>query len=474
MNVDKLTLHGLLQTSTSSFLKSPNQLDLAVNIHGENLGSLTKRLGYSQAGDDVSTGNSIYGLRTYPYLAGGTQNLFGVANGTIYSYNGTAWSSIQGGLNTTAKVEFRVFVDQLFVVGANSSNTYLTTANISGTTYSTVTNVTSAPKGRFIEQFKSKLYIADVEVSGTRYPSRFYYSSVPTTGSITWDTTEDFEEVSTDNGEAIMGLHANEALNQLLIFKESSLHSWDTFRIRNLWNVGTTSGRSIVTIDGITYFFNKDGFWAYDGARCKLISRPVEKWIKGISSSYYDDVFGMKQDNKILKQFVGDVTVDGVTYSNCEFVYNTYDQTWTVYSWYDTFTCYADHKLSGVTRIYGGTTDGEVMKLAQDSDAVYADDGNPIAAQFQFTVDLGLPSERKFVDRVLIYTTAVQNLTGRIRARGKDWSTWFPINETEQAYNVNPRDGRFLQFHFAETSTVAPFEFQGLSFNVTQTTKNHG
>lgn len=473
MNVDKFTFHSLLQSTTSSFLKKPSELDLAININGENLGSVTKRLGYAQSGSDVSTGNSILGLKTYPYLAGGTQLLFGFANGVIYDFNGTTWASVQGGLNTTAKVDFKVFVDQLFVVGANSSNTYLTTANISGTTYSTVTNVTNAPKGRYIEQFKSKLYIADVEVGGTRYPSRFYYSSIPTNGVITWDTSgtsTSFEEVSTDNGESIMGIHANETFNQLLIFKESSLHSWDTYRIRNLWNIGTTSGRSITTIDGITYFFNKNGIYAYDGARAKRISRPIKKWIKGIASSYYDDVFSANQDDEYLKMFVGNLTVDGVTYSNCEIVYNVFDQTWTIYSYADPFSCYASHEESGVTRIYGGTTAGKVHKLAQDSDAVYDDNGTAITSQFMFTVDLGLPSERKAVDRVLIYTTKAQNLTGRMRVRDKDWGTYFGINKSEEARNVNARDGRFLQFHFSESSAVQPFEFQGISFEVTQQT----
>lgn len=474
MNIDKLSFHGLLQTTTSSFLKRPEQLDLAININGENLGSLTRRLGYAQVGSDVSTGNSILGLKTYPYQSGGTQYLFGYANGTIYDYNGTAWASVQAGLNATAKVDFKVFVDQLFVVGANSSNTYLTTANISGTTYSTVTNVSGAPKGRYIEQFKSKLYIADVEVGGVRYPSRFCNSSVPSGGAITWTPTTDYEEVSTDDGESIMGLHTNNALNQLLIFKESSLHSWDIYRIRDLWNVGTTSGRSITTIDGVTYFFNKNGIYTYDGARAKRISRPIKKWTKGISSSYYDDVFSANQDDEYLRMFVGDVTVDGKTYSNCEFVYNVLDQTWTVYSYADAFSCYAIHKESGVTRIYGGTTDGKVMKLAQDSDEVYSDNETAIASEFMFTVDLGLPSERKGVDRALIYTTKPQNLTGRIRVRGGDWGTNFAINKVEQPVNVNPRDGRFLQFHFSESSSQAPYQFEGLSFDAQQTTSNYG
>jgi hypothetical protein len=476
-NLDFLQFSGGLQTTTGAFLKRDNQLDLSVNVHGDTIGDLTQRLGYAQSGGTVSAGNSILGMQSYYYLEGSTQLLYATANGTIYSYNGTAWSSVQAGLNATAKMNFKVFVDTLFLCGANSSNTYLTTASITGTTYSTTTQVADAPGAKYVEVYRNQLYLADCFISGTRYPSRFYWSSIPDiSGDITWDTSgtsETYEEVDTDNGEPIMAIHTNSAINQLLIFKETSLHSWDTLRIRDIWNTGTTSARSVVTINGITYFFNEKGIWIYDGASCKLISRPIDKWIKGISSSYYGSVFAGNEDNFFLKLYVGDITVDGVTYTNCEIRYSVLDSTFTIYSYYHSFTCYALHEESNVIRNYAGDTTGKVFKLAQGTDAVYADDSNPISAQFMFTTDMGLPSQRKSVDRVLIYTERPQNLTGRIRAREKDWSSWFSIDRTEQARNVTPRDDRFLQFHFSSNSTVAPFIFEGLSFIASQSASDY-
>ena len=108
------------------------------------------------------------------------------------------------------------------------------------------------------------------------------------------------------------------------------------------------------------------------------------------------------------------------------------------------------------------------MKLAEGADQVYADDGNEISAEFEFETDLGLPKDRKFIDSVLIYSENPQNLKGHIRAKGRDWRSWFDVyNEREE--NVNPDDGRILQFGFSESSMNNPFVFEGLSFNAYKT-----
>jgi hypothetical protein len=472
-NIDLLYFSGGLQTTTSSFLRKDDQLELAVNVHFDNIGSVTKRLGYSEINGSVTTSTPVRNMFSYARQANGTQNLFAVDNGTLSYYDGTNKSSVTSGLTSTAIPEFRVFVDQLYMVGANSTNVYLTPANITATTYSTTTNLSGAPTGaRFIETFQNKLYMADVTTGGTRYPSRWYRSSVPdASGNITWTST-DFEEVYTDNGEPLKGMHTNKTLNQLLFFKENSLHAWDNFRLKDVAAVGTTAHRSIVTVNYTTFFWNEKGMFAYSGSEPTMISRPIQKWVDGISD--YTTLFSAGFENRVVKTFVGDVTVDGVTYSNCEFVYSILDNSWTIYSYFDTFTCYATHKESGIVRVYGGTSDGEVHKFAARSDAVYSDDGNPIAAQFMTKAfDLSIPSEKKFVDRILIYTTRGQNLQGRMRVRGRDWSTYFPINESEESVSVNPEDGRFLQFHFSESSTNIPFILEGLSFSARQTTHNY-
>lgn len=472
-NVNLLHFSDLLQTTTSSFLRKDSQLELSINVHGDQIGSLTKRLGYAQVGSTLSSDNTVRGAYSYSRQADGTQYLYAVCNGTLSYFNGTTITGVTSGINTSALEEFRVFVDQLFMVGADSSNNFITPANVSGTTYTTTTNLSGAPTGaRFVEVYKNQLYFADCLVSGIRYPSRFYRSSVPSiTGALSWSAS-DYEEVYTDNGEPLKGMHTNRALNQLLFFKETSLHAWDTFRIRDVGSVGTTSHRSIQTIANVTFFFNEKGIFSYTGSEPKLISRSIEKWINGISSP--TTVFAVGYDNRYYKLNVGTITVDGVSYSNCEIVYSVLDNTFTIYSYAHTFSIYALHKLSGVIRVYSGDTTGKLFKLAAKNDEVYSDDGTAISAQFTTkALDLGVPGNRKFVDKVIIYTTRGQNLSGRMRVRGRDWSTNFKINDTEQEEGVNPEDGRFVQFNFSESSTIAPFIFEGLSFNVQETTSNY-
>ena len=462
---------GMLQTKTSSFLRGEDELIHVVNAHGDEIGSLTQRLGYGQHGDALEVAQSVLGLHSYPDVSGGTENLLAYVNGKLKYNNSGTWTNIQTGLLADAKPEFVTFIDQTFIVGKNASGTYLTTAVIDGTSYSTTGNVTDAPQGSDIEVFADQVYI----LKG----SKVYYSSLPDVAgtTITWNTTEDFFPVYTRNGEDAECIHTNKTINELLIFKPSSLHAWDTFRLRDAGNVGTTAKRSVATVDYVTMFYNKHKkkIYAYSGSLPQNVSRKIDKWVKGIQNP--DDVFAIDEENEFYKFYAGQVIVsdgnENVTHNNCEFRYSLPDNTWTVYKWFDNFTVYTKHKVSGVERIYAGADDGEVHQLAKEGDAVYTDDGNAIGAEFMFELDLGVPSERKFIDRILIYSTQAQNLQGRVRARGKDWSSWFTIDKDELERSINPDDGRFLQFHFSSKSSNPPFKFEGISIAAKLTTKTY-
>lgn len=467
---DLLTFSDGLQTTTSSFLRKDSQLELAMNVNFDNIGSVTRRLGYGGYSGSLSTVSQVYGMQSYPDTSGNTLRLFAYNNGAIQYATGAAWTTVQGSLTSGAYMEARVFLDQLFVVGADTSNNYLTTANIDGTAYSTSTNVTSAPKGRLIELYLDQLYIADVVVGGVRYPSRMYSSSVPDAAglAITWPATN-YEEISTNDGESITGLHTNKKWNQLLIFKENSMNVYDTVRIRTVASVGTSCPRSVVTINGDTYFFKRGyGIYKYDGFAPVLISRPIEKWIKGIQdfSNMYTQ-FATKEDEKYYKLYTGNIVVDGVTYTNCEIRYSTVDNTWTIYSYADAFAVYAEHKISEVVRPYAGTTAGTVMRLAISGDAVYSDNGTEISSEFMTkALDLKQPNAKTFASRVVLYSTSPQGLTGRMRYKNQvDWSSHFSLDTPEQILNVNPGEGRFVQFHFSDNSTNSPYQFEGLSFD---------
>lgn len=460
---DLLNFSGMLQTTTSSFLRKDDQLEHAVNVHGDSIGSVTKRLGYTIQGSAISS-TSVRGLVSYPDISAGTTRLFAASNGSVFYFNGTIWTSVYSYGTVGANISFKVFLDKLFLVGADSSDTYITTALIDGTTSSTSGDVASAPGGKYLEVFKDRLFMADTYVGSTRYASRFYESSVPdvSTYAITWPATN-YEEILPYNGEALMGIHANNSLNQLLLFKENSLHSYDLTTIKNVGAVGTSSHWSIQTIGFITFWFKAgEGIYAYSGIQPQLISRPIEKWIRGIQGTVTP--FAGKEYERIYKCYVGDIIVDGVTYSNCEIRYSVPDNTFTIYSYAEAFTSYGEHSRSGTKRLYAGTSLGKVHELAQGNDQVYSDDGTAIGAEFMTKAfDFGKPASKKFIDKVQIYATNCQALTGRVRARGKDWSTFFTIDEGEQMQGINPDEGRFHQFHFSERSTLKPFQFEGIS-----------
>lgn len=461
----------MLQTTTSSFLRKDDQLELAINVHGENIGALIGRLGYTKQGDTVTASQGIRGLISYPDISGGTTRLFAGVNGDFKWYDGSsAWTTAVSYGVVDADVNAKVFLDKLFICGANATNDYITTTIIDGVTPLTGGDVTDAPSARYIEVFKDRLFLADIKISGTRYGSRFYESSPPDvdTLAITWPSTN-WDEILANNGESIMGLHANRALNQLLLFKENSIHAYDLTTIRDVGAVGTSSHRSIQTINFITFWFKKgEGIYAYSGIQPQLISRGIEKWIRGIQGTCTP--FAAKEYERIYRLYVGDIVVDGATYTNCEIRYCVPDNTFTIYSWFDNITSFAPHTVAGVQRVYGGTSTGEVHEFAQGTDAVYTDNGEPIAGEFMTKAfDFGRPGTRHFIDKIMVYSSNAQNITGRVRAKGRDWSTFFALDQSEQLVNINPDEGRFHQFHFSWKGGNAPPKIEGFTTDPLET-----
>ena len=456
----------MLQTTTNVFLRKDDQLEKAINIHGDNIGSATKRPGYTKFGNTVSAGNAIRGVAEYRDISGGTQDLYTWANGGVLHGTGAAWTNIGSVAYGDALISSKTFLDQLFFCGANSANQYITTALVDSGGVSIGGNVTGAPKAKYVEIYRGRVILADVEVAGIRRASRFYESSVPdSTGSIiTWPTTN-YEEVYPDNGEALMGIHTNKSLNQLLLYKENSMHAYDLTQIRDIGNVGTSSHWSIATVGFITYHFKAgQGIYAYSGIQPQLVSRPIDKWIKGIQGSVVP--FAANEEDKTYKLYVGQIIVDGETYENCEIRYAVPDNAWTIYSYAEAFTCYAPHTVSGVTRIYSGTTAGIIHQLARNIDGVYSDNGAPISAEFTTKAfDLQSPSAKKFVDKAVVFSTNTQNVQGRMRAPNKDWCSEFSLDQLEQYINLNPQDGRFIMFNFSESSTDQSFQIDGISFD---------
>jgi hypothetical protein len=158
------------------------------------IGAVSRRLGYSQLGGTVQSGKDGLGAFVHRYPSGtrayaATNNAGDTA--TILKYlNAGTWTDLA--IPATAantRISALNFLDEAYVVGANST-TFMSPVNIdSSPAYSTTRNILNMPKAKWIAEYQGSLYAINVNVGGTKYPDRAYKSS-PAQGVVTFVKTD--------------------------------------------------------------------------------------------------------------------------------------------------------------------------------------------------------------------------------------------------------------------------------------------
>lgn len=348
---------GLITYSAVSENDYPTDALLeSLNFHFDALGKATLRKGTTLLGNQIS-GTDILGLHNFR----GTNNqLIAVNGGTVYYLSGATWTSKRTGL-TANKARFSTYLDYVFMVNGtdataiwdgNTSNSFVTTGNASG-----------APIGKFIDNYRSRMWIA----GNSTYPDRVYYSTIPaavTTPVITWDTnvtTGQWIDVSPSDGENITALKRTKGA--LLIFKNN--HIYRIFSILQAdpdiqFNVGTYSQESVVETKNGVYFHHPTGFYRYDGSVTE-VSRPIIDIVKGISLANYSKVAGyVEPDGDHICWSVGDVTYNGNSYENMVVRYTISTQTWTHYTYPTQFLVSSTYNDGSNLYTVVGDEDGKI------------------------------------------------------------------------------------------------------------------
>ena len=140
-----------------------------------------------------------------------------------------------------------------------------------------------------------------------------------------------------------------------------------------LISVGTRSHDSIVVAKDGLYFHHDTGFYKYVGGQPKELSRPISDFVKAIPASYYTTITGWKDEDHIYWS-IGNLTIDGVSFTNIVCRYTISSELWTIYS-YDKELRFGTDYNDGVNmHQIIGTNDGFVMKFNETTD----DNGQPI------------------------------------------------------------------------------------------------
>lgn len=431
------------------------------NFHFDEIGAAVLRKGITKLGDDLS--GNILGLFEFRDSGNGTNNqIIAVDGTTAYYLSGGVWTSKRTGLTSGSKARFSTFLDYVFMVNGTEATAVW---DGGGGTFATSGNASGAPTGKFIENFRARMWIA----GNSTYPDRLYFSSLPssvTTPLITWDTsvtTGDWIDISPSDGENITGLHRTKS--HLLVFKNNHI-----YRVASISqsepdpsiNVGTYSQESIVETKIGVLFHHPTGFFRYSDGGAEEISRPIIDIVEAISLSNYSSIAGW-EDGDHAYWSVGDITINSISYTNVVVRYTISTQVWTMYTYPTQFRVSSPYNDGTTLFQIAGGSNGKVYKI----NVGITDDSAVIPYSLtsrSFSLD-GFSSTRKTISKMVILHDRGTGGNFSYQNEEAKESDWTPITQL-QTYNTPAKGlsvkGKELKFRISGNSSGEPFSFQGL------------
>jgi hypothetical protein len=470
MLVRRFDLSGGVQIKSNKYLMNRNQVLRAENVISPTIGSFTKRKGYTQIGGQITASQDILLNTEFQYGTTPTRKHIvvcdGAANSEVYVNVAGTWTSQSQTLTAGSKARGVDFVDYFFLVNYDDA-----TRSYDGTTWSTTTNVTSAPKAKFIESYRDRIYLGYCNVSSTAYPSRIYYSSLPDAShAITWDTTNDYFYVETNDGDNITALAKNKVY--LIIFKENSMFRYDgTQNATNLrpisWELGAVSQESVVVVENTVFAMSNKGVTMFSGSSPQIISRPMQPFIDRINWANKGDICaGVYKDHYLC--YIGTLTSalegDSAALTNVVLDYDISQNLWTHHTIPDAPMAFGNYVSSGEKLLSFGESNGEVFTW----DSGTTDDGTSIDTNIELVLWPSGPETLDTFQHIHFYGNGdLGDLNWQFAVDGGSYSTAVDLadNYCQKHFadsNVDPI-GRELKMKFSESGGTAQWRLDGFS-----------
>jgi hypothetical protein len=464
---------GLLNVGASDFVLLDNELTACKNVWTYKVGKLQKVPGYSLVNNQIVSGKDVCYLHHYYDTASKINYLLAVSDSSTnltLQYRTTGNFAVITGISTswdtyaTSIPSMINYLGKTFIVGYKSGTTFLPNATIKATTFSTSdTDITNMPQGKFIVRYKDLLYVLYAKVSGSVYPSRAYYCDEPTNEAITWNNLlTTFVEFGYDDGDEITG--GAEAFDRLIVFKHNSMWKYDESNRSKIADIGCDSHRSIVNINGVLYWTNRQGAWRWMGGMPELISARAQEFFDAVDQESFLNQIGVQYNESEYRVFLGDVTVNNYTYENAWYCFNTTREKCYIRCTYDEVKSASTYIESGKKRVYFGNNNGYVMKFALPIDKVYDDNTAEIDSFFiTKALDHGVPEDTKFTTHMTIFSNYAIGMKCAVQ---KDNEIAFrEANIPILKKNIEQRDisgsaNRF-RYKFYEKGKGKSWEFEG-------------
>lgn len=443
----------------SSDINIPNSVPFSMNLLFDKIiGEAVSREGTDRIGNQLSSGNACLGLFQHLDSTAANNKLFAGFNGSIFDV--VASANLVSGLNATAQMEFETFLNTTLMLNGVDARSYTSSGFVSTGGNLDVGNIPVGAK--FPIEFKDRMYAAVTD--------RLYFTNTPTSGTVSWTASGSgsLQVEQEDGGGTLQGL--NKVPGYLLVYKQRSLKRWnfDSTFPEDLVNIGTQSHKSIVRARGKNYFFyGPNGFYETNGGYPIRISRPVQRIIDGIASSFYANINGWS-DNENIYWSVGDVTVNfdrgyTETYTNVVLRYTIDTQQWAPLRYAHAFRSLWRYISSNDVLIAGGDSNGQVLQL-NTGNSDYS--GNAItyilqSPEFDF-------SKREFLKTVSekIYVHSDVAIGAELQVR-LDYGLWKSIGSLKDIVTevfIKPLNARVFEFRIVDSTTGEQVKLRGLDF----------
>ena len=337
---------GIIRSSQLSDTVCPeNSVQLAVNLHFDRIGSMTTRPGVATYATTLTGSVTSFGTLN---IQGGNKRLFAQVDKDISAWNGTGWTSVRT-CSVSTKARFSQWLNHTYMVNGTDALQCSDGGAFAATAGFIPAN--AMPVGNLIQVgFDGRIWIAN-STNDAIYYSDVVQFAQPSTYTLSYTVTNIMTGISPQDGESYTGLFR--VPKALLVFKQN--HIYRIYSTTNVdpypaYNVGTFSQESIVQGKDGVYFHHSSGFYkfTYDGQPTE-ISRRVMDFVKAIPRSAYANIIGVYDGYDAVKWSVGPLTVEGVTYANCQLRYSLSTQVWTIYD-------FASTGLTALIRYDDGTT----------------------------------------------------------------------------------------------------------------------
>jgi hypothetical protein len=452
----------------SDYLLPDGAVTTAKNVHFDILGKVTLRPGVTLINAQVSDTYPCLGLYYFKSSTAAYSQLLSVfsdgTNNDVYYKNGASWDKTREDDDKDLKTRFTTFLDQVIKVNGTQTAVAWDGNGAWGQAIGVTANCLNlddmdAFKGNLIENFKQRVYMA----GNATNPSRLFFSWVVSSAPhIEWDPATDYVDINPNDGDKITALKKY-ALD-LIVFKQNFMYRYrgvSGVDPEPLIKLGTYSHESVVEAKNGLYFHHPSGIYLYNGGYPQEISRPVSDFIDAIPSTYYSTISAWTDPDHVYYS-IGDVTVNGVAWTNVVLRYTISSEVWTVYS-------YASEMRRGTTWDNGtnevrvvGDDDGNVLTL--DSGAT--DNGTGI--QYELVTkfyELGAMTEIKSINTLSAICEKAQSTMLAWQVDDKTaWNTMGQLRKYVTLFKDQNIKGHRIRFKLFGSSSITAFIFEGLEF----------